>query len=92
MAALCLSEPVRQAPHVSEEGNRRRVAVVTGTSSGIGLHTAVGLARAGLQVVATMRDPAGAGRLRQAAATAGVEVEIRALAVTDPAAAEECVR
>ncbi|WP_406633215.1 SDR family NAD(P)-dependent oxidoreductase [Amycolatopsis sp. WGS_07] len=34
----------------------RKVAVVTGTSSGIGLHTAIGLARRDIRVVATMRD------------------------------------
>lgn len=60
-----------------------RVALVTGTSSGMGLHTAVGLARTGLHVVATMRDPAKAGPLRAAADAAGVEVDIRALDVVD---------
>jgi short-subunit dehydrogenase len=59
------------------------VALVTGTSSGIGLHTAVGLARAGLTVVATMREPGTAGALESAAAAAGVEVDIRALDVVD---------
>ena len=34
----------------------QRVAVVTGASSGIGLHTALGLARAGMRVVMTGRD------------------------------------
>lgn len=60
-----------------------RTALVTGTSSGMGLHTAVGLARAGLRVVATMRDPAKAGPLRAAADAAGVEVDVRALDVVD---------
>ena len=36
--------------------NGQPVALVTGTSSGMGLHTAVELARRGLTVVATMRD------------------------------------
>jgi NAD(P)-dependent dehydrogenase (short-subunit alcohol dehydrogenase family) len=43
-----------------------RVAVVTGASSGIGLYTAIGLARAGMRVVMTGRDRArteGARRL-----------------------------
>ena len=35
-----------------------RVAVVTGASSGIGLHTALGLARAGMRTVMTGRDRA----------------------------------
>ena len=60
-----------------------RTALVTGTSSGIGLHTAVGLARAGLRVVATVRDPARADGLRAAAAAAGVDVDVVALEVTD---------
>ncbi|MGW5672219.1 SDR family NAD(P)-dependent oxidoreductase, partial [Micromonospora sp. NPDC003776] len=34
------------------------VVLITGTSSGIGLETAVGAARAGWRAVATMRDPA----------------------------------
>jgi NAD(P)-dependent dehydrogenase (short-subunit alcohol dehydrogenase family) len=69
-----------------------QVALVTGTSSGIGLHTAVGLAQAGLQVVATMRAPDRAERLYEQAAAVGVEVDVRALDVTDAAAAAECVR
>lgn len=58
------------------------IALITGTSSGMGLHTAVGLARRGLTVVATMRDTERAGRLREAAAAAGVELDVRVLDVT----------
>lgn len=61
--------------------------VVTGTSSGMGLEAAVELARRGLDVVATMRDTARAGRLREAAQQAGVELDVRTLDVTDEAAA-----
>src|SRR2546421_440596 len=60
-----------------------RVALVTGTSSGIGLHAAVGLARSGLRVIATMRDTGKATALHRAADQAGVEVEVRALDVLD---------
>lgn len=70
----------------------QRVALVTGTSSGIGLHTAVGLAAAGLTVVATMRDPARAALLLDAASAAGAAVEVRGLDVTDEDGAGECVR
>lgn len=70
----------------------QRIAVVTGTSSGIGLHTAVGLAGAGLLVVATMRDPDRAGPLRAAARSAGVDVDVRPLDVTDADAAGDCLR
>jgi NAD(P)-dependent dehydrogenase (short-subunit alcohol dehydrogenase family) len=67
------------------------VALVTGTSSGMGLATAVGLARAGLLVVATMRDTTRADALRRAAADAGVDVGVRALDVTDPDGARAAV-
>ncbi|GAA4722481.1 SDR family oxidoreductase [Pedococcus ginsenosidimutans] len=70
---------------------RPDVALVTGTSSGMGLATAVGLARAGLTVVATMRETTRAGALRQAASEAGVELDIRSLDVTDAAGAEAAV-
>jgi NAD(P)-dependent dehydrogenase (short-subunit alcohol dehydrogenase family) len=40
------------------EDRAQRVAVVTGASSGIGLHTALGLARARMRVVMTGRDRA----------------------------------
>ena len=39
-------------------GNVERIALVTGASSGIGLHIAIGLARAGMGVVITGRDRA----------------------------------
>lgn len=60
-----------------------RIALVTGTSSGIGLHTAVGLARTGLSVIATVRNTSRADALRAAADEAGVTLDIRALDVTD---------
>lgn len=66
-------------------------ALVTGTSSGIGLHTAIGLARTGVDVVATVRDTGRADALRTAAAAAGVELDIRALDVTDPVGARDLV-
>lgn len=67
------------------------VALVTGTSSGMGLHTAVELARRGLRVVATMRDPTRSDALRAAAGEAGVEVDVRPLDVTDHDSASACV-
>ncbi|WP_285114150.1 SDR family NAD(P)-dependent oxidoreductase [Leifsonia sp. fls2-241-R2A-40a] len=64
------------------------VLLITGTSSGIGLASAIAAARAGFSVVATMRDTAKAGPLREAAAAAGVELDIQALDVTVPASIE----
>ena len=57
-------------------------AIVTGTSSGIGLHTAVQLAGTGLRVIATVRDTSRADALRAAADAAGVTLDVRALDVT----------
>lgn len=67
--------------------------LITGTSSGIGLAAAVAAARAGWEVVATMRDTAKAGPLLAAAAEAGVEglVRVRQLDVTDAASVDRCV-
>jgi NAD(P)-dependent dehydrogenase (short-subunit alcohol dehydrogenase family) len=41
-----------------KEARERRVGIVTGASAGIGLYTALGLARAGMRVVIAGRDPA----------------------------------
>jgi NAD(P)-dependent dehydrogenase (short-subunit alcohol dehydrogenase family) len=60
-----------------------RVALITGTSTGIGLATAVLAARRGFRTVATLRDTGRADRLRKAAADAGVELDVRRLDVTD---------
>ncbi len=77
---------------------REKVALVTGSSSGIGLLTAVELARVGFKVVASMRDLARRGRLDQAAADAGIasRLDVRQLDVTNfdaiPAFVEGVVR
>lgn len=61
-----------------------KVALVTGSSSGFGLLTAVELAKAGFRVVATMRDLGRRERLDQTAAAAGLgeAIDVRALDVT----------
>ena len=63
------------------------VAVVTGTSSGIGLWTAVGLAQAGWSVVATMRDVRRSDPLLEAAGSAADRITVLPLDVTDHPAA-----
>ncbi|MDF3291410.1 SDR family NAD(P)-dependent oxidoreductase [Streptomyces silvisoli] len=70
-----------------------KTALITGTSSGIGLAAAVAAAQAGWHTVATMRDTSRADALRQAAADAGVadRIEVRRLDVTDPASVAACV-
>lgn len=67
------------------------VALVTGTSSGMGLWTAIGLARAGHTVVATMRDLDRSGPLRRAADEALVDLDVELLDVTDAGSAASCV-
>ena len=61
-----------------------RIAVVTGTSSGIGLATSLELARGGYRVFAGLRNPAKAGPLREAAAKEDLPVELAELDVTSP--------
>lgn len=61
----------------------KQVALVTGTSSGMGMHAAIQLAQAGHAVVATMRSVAKSGALQKAAEAVGVSVDVRALDVTD---------
>lgn len=68
-----------------------RVALITGTSSGIGLATAVALAEDGWKTIATLRAPGRATALREAADTAGLDIDIRALDVTDADSVHGCV-
>jgi len=62
-----------------------KIAVVTGSSSGIGLVTSVELALNGYRVVATMRDLGRSGRLEEAAHKAGVRdrLDLRRLDITE---------
>lgn len=69
----------------------RQVALVTGTSSGIGLSSAVALAESGFQVVATMRNLTKADALRAAAEAANVDIDIQVLDVEDDDSASHAV-
>jgi NAD(P)-dependent dehydrogenase (short-subunit alcohol dehydrogenase family) len=75
-----------------------KVALVTGSSSGIGLLTAVELALNGHRVVATMRNLENRGRLEEAAHKAGVRdrFDLRRLDITEfdslPGAVDAIVR
>lgn len=68
-----------------------KTVLITGTSSGIGLATAIAAARAGFTTVATMRDPGRASALRAAADDAGVELDVRRLDITDADSISACV-
>ena len=60
-----------------------KVAVVTGTSTGIGLTTSMHLARNGYQVFAGMRNLAKAESLQQAAAAESLPIEVVLLDICD---------
>ncbi|WP_020661109.1 SDR family NAD(P)-dependent oxidoreductase [Amycolatopsis benzoatilytica] len=70
-----------------------KTVVITGTSSGLGLATAVGAARAGWTTVATMRDTGKADALLKSAAEAGVadRIQVMRLDVVDPASIAACL-
>ena len=69
----------------------QKVALITGCSTGVGLHAAVRLAEAGYAVVATMRDPGKQQALLDVCAAAGVSVEVRPLDVCNQASIDGAV-
>jgi len=71
-----------------------KIAVVTGSSSGIGLVTSVALASNGYRVVATMRDLARSRRLEEAALKAGVgdRLDLRRIDITETDSLADAVR
>ncbi|MEN8159050.1 MAG: SDR family oxidoreductase [Myxococcota bacterium] len=68
-----------------------RTVLVTGGNSGIGLATAIELARRGFHSVASVRSAAKAAIVSKAADEANVSIETVLLDVTDAAACEEVV-
>ncbi len=67
------------------------IALVTGTSSGIGLATAVTLARGGHTVIATMRNLDGGDELRQIISAEKLPVTVTALNVDDDASVSNAI-
>ncbi len=67
--------------------------LITGTSSGIGMETAVAAAATGWRVIATMRDLGRSDRLRAATAAAGVDqlVDIRHMDIVDAESVSMCM-
>jgi NAD(P)-dependent dehydrogenase (short-subunit alcohol dehydrogenase family) len=65
--------------------------LITGASAGIGLHTAITLARAGYPVVAGIEAAGSAAAVRAAAEAAQVAFEVRVLDVTSDESVQECV-
>lgn len=71
--------------------NAAPTVLITGTSSGLGLESAIAAAQAGFTTIATMRDLDRSADLRKAAADAGVTLDIRRLDVTEQESIDECV-
>ena len=63
-----------QQRKIEQHDRVAKVAIVTGTSSGFGLHIGIELAKAGVLVVAGMRRPEAAVKLVEAAAQADREI------------------
>ena len=60
-----------------------KVAVITGTSSGIGFETALALAREGCYTYATMRDTTKGNKLRELASKENLKIDVLELDVDD---------
>ena len=71
--------------------NANRTVLVTGANSGIGLATVLELGRRGYRAVGSVRSPAKAEVVRQAAEEAGVDVDTVLLDVSDADACAEVV-
>ena len=69
-----------------------KIAVVTGTSTGIGLSTSLHLAANGYRVFSGMRNLGKASPLRDAAAERGLPVEVVEMDVTDRRRLEQFVQ
>jgi len=64
--------------------------LITGTSTGIGLATALDLARAGHKIYATMRNPAGAPELGQRASAEELPISIHLIDVDSDRSVADC--
>jgi NAD(P)-dependent dehydrogenase (short-subunit alcohol dehydrogenase family) len=65
--------------------------LITGTSSGIGLATALALGRAGHKVYATMRNPVRAPELAEGAASEGLPISILTMDVDSDQSVSDCL-
>ena len=68
-----------------------KVALVTGTSTGVGMHLAVMLAKQGFTTYATMRNLDKKDALLQLAQDSGAEIVLKQLDVQDSASVQSCV-
>lgn len=68
-----------------------KTALITGTSKGIGLETALAFGRAGYKVFATMRNPAMADDFRQKINTESLDISISEMDVDSDASVKQCI-
>ena len=68
-----------------------KIAIVTGSSTGLGISIAVQLAEKGFKVYATMRNLDKQSALNEEIKNAGVSLEIKQLDVQDVSSIEQCV-
>jgi NAD(P)-dependent dehydrogenase (short-subunit alcohol dehydrogenase family) len=76
---------------VEAGGGQDELVLITGASSGVGLHAAVAFAKAGFRTVATLRDPSKRGAIDRLADEHGVEVGVETLDVETPASIQACL-
>jgi short-subunit dehydrogenase len=69
----------------------KNVALITGTSTGLGLSLAIKMAEQGFKVYATMRDLTKANMLKQQMTEKGLDIEILMLDVQDSKSVQRCV-
>lgn len=73
------------------DATERKIVLITGASSGLGIAMAVLAAKAGHQVIATMRNLGRREVLDKAASEAGVEMSVMALDVQETRTVDACV-
>ena len=69
-----------------------KVAVITGTSSGIGFETALALAREGYYTYATMRDTTKSNKIREIGEKENLKIDVLELDVDDENSVKDAVR
>ena len=69
----------------------KKVAIVTGSSSGVGFETSLMLARNGFKTYATMRDPSKSDNIRQIANHEKLPIEVGQLDVTKESSVENAI-
>ncbi|MFN3997378.1 SDR family oxidoreductase [Algoriphagus sp.] len=66
--------------------------LITGSSRGIGLETALAFGRAGYQVFATLRNPGGATELRQKIKAESLSISLHAMDVNSDESVTSCIK